>query len=99
MAPQKSCIALAKCSQKLTIFTTSKDECSGLHSPAPDVEPRRRRPKHVLYDHDDQITTDDVSQQHTNTQPTQRLHRRRRGPRFLTSAGHGYLPRSRGRSD
>ncbi|CAH2267053.1 jg11979 [Pararge aegeria aegeria] len=35
--------------------------------PAPDVEHRRRRPKHVLYDQDDQITTDNVSQHTTNT--------------------------------
>ncbi|CAH2236475.1 jg20106, partial [Pararge aegeria aegeria] len=54
------------------------------YTPAPDVEPRRRRPKHVLYDHDDQITTDNGSQQHTHTQQTQRRRRRRRTPRFLT---------------
>ncbi|CAH2232794.1 jg16577 [Pararge aegeria aegeria] len=51
------------------------------------------------HDIDDQITTDNVSQQHTNTQPTQRLHRRRRRPQFLTSSGRGPLPRSRGRLD
>ncbi|CAH2226895.1 jg1260, partial [Pararge aegeria aegeria] len=28
------------------------------YTPATDVEPRRRRPKHVLYDHEDQIPTD-----------------------------------------
>ncbi|CAH2238443.1 jg13082 [Pararge aegeria aegeria] len=63
------------------------------------VEPKRRRPKHVLDDPDDKITTDNVSQQNTHTQQTQRLRRRRRGPRFLTSSGRGSLPRSRGRSD
>ncbi|CAH2236840.1 jg8590 [Pararge aegeria aegeria] len=35
--------------------------------PALDVEPRQRRPKHVLNDPDDQITTDNVFQQYTNT--------------------------------
>ncbi|CAH2228408.1 jg22762 [Pararge aegeria aegeria] len=54
-------------------------------TPVPDVEPKRRRPKHVLDDPDDKITTDNVSQQHTHT--------------FLTSSGRGSLPRSRGRSD
>ncbi|CAH2264917.1 jg5722 [Pararge aegeria aegeria] len=69
------------------------------YTPVPDVELKRRRPKHVLDDPDDKITTDNVSQQHTHTQHTQRLRRRRRGPRFLTSSGRGSLPRSWGRSD
>ncbi|CAH2233603.1 jg16191 [Pararge aegeria aegeria] len=38
------------------------------YTPAPDVEPRRRRSKHVLYDHDDQITTDNVSSSQTHNQ-------------------------------
>ncbi|CAH2267602.1 jg11888 [Pararge aegeria aegeria] len=69
------------------------------YTPAPGVKLRRRRSKHVLYDPDDRITSGNVCQQHTNTQLTQRLRRRRRGPRFLTSSGRGPLPRSRGRPD
>ncbi|CAH2256718.1 jg10951 [Pararge aegeria aegeria] len=38
------------------------------YTPVPDVELKRRRPKHVLDDPDDKITTDNVSQQHTHTQ-------------------------------
>ncbi|CAH2210296.1 jg3074 [Pararge aegeria aegeria] len=34
------------------------------YTPAPDVEPRRRRPKHVLYDHDHQIMCPKSTQTH-----------------------------------
>ncbi|CAH2239759.1 jg17755, partial [Pararge aegeria aegeria] len=39
-------------------------------TPVPDVELKRRRPKHVLDDPDDKITTDNVSQQHTHATNT-----------------------------
>ncbi|CAH2217319.1 jg5629 [Pararge aegeria aegeria] len=38
--------------------------------PVPDVELKQRRPKHVLDDPDDKITTDNVSQQHTHATNT-----------------------------
>ncbi|XP_052744245.1 probable RNA-directed DNA polymerase from transposon BS [Bicyclus anynana] len=60
---------------------------------------KQRRPKNVLYDPDDDITTDNASQV-TQSQATQRLRRRRRGPRYLTSPGRGFSnSRSWGRPD
>ena len=61
------------------------------YTPEIDADCTRRRPKNVLYDPDDDTTTDNASQ-YTYTQ-TQRLRRRRRGPRFLTSPGRGTHPR------
>ncbi|CAH2268558.1 jg2245 [Pararge aegeria aegeria] len=37
------------------------------YTPVPDVELKRRRPKHILDDPDDKITSDNVSQRHTHT--------------------------------
>ncbi|CAH2207912.1 jg7908 [Pararge aegeria aegeria] len=76
------------------------------YTPNPNVDPNRRRPRHVLDDPDDDITTDNAPYAralglHTDdiVTTTQRLRRRRRGPRFLTSPGRGLNPRPRGRTD
>ncbi|CAH2235761.1 jg7619 [Pararge aegeria aegeria] len=59
----------------------------------------KRRPKHILHDPDDQITTDNAPFQNIQSTSAQRLRRRRRGPRLLTSTGLGLAPRSRKRAD
>ncbi|CAH2237036.1 jg9528 [Pararge aegeria aegeria] len=54
-----------------------------------------KRPKHVLYDPDDQITIDNVSHLcNTRATSVQHLPQRRRGPRFLTYSGRGSYSRS-----
>ncbi|CAH2243979.1 jg20186 [Pararge aegeria aegeria] len=72
---------------------------ASFYSPNLSATLNKRRPKHILHDPDDQITTDNAPYQNTQSTYAQRLRRRRRGPRLLTSTGRGLAPRSRKRAD
>ncbi|CAH2232110.1 jg20788 [Pararge aegeria aegeria] len=92
--------------QPVSVITPASDRISSIQHPnhlivaavfySPNLSAtiNKRSPKHILHDPDDQITTDNAPYKYTQLTFAQRLRRRRRGPRLLTSFGCGLTPRS-----